>query len=172
MILLKCDICEKTFIKIQSLRNHYIKEHQIIREYQCTFCLKQFPSNQTLIIHKRSKHLICFECDICEKVFKKAYYLRLHLETGHGFGSHKFKCEFCEKRFFEKGTMIRHFKAIHALVESECQRCFKIFSNKDELMDHKRQAHKRKMFECNICHRLTRNKNHIEIVHKGTKLFK
>ena len=144
MILFKCDICEKTYIKIQSLRIHFIKQHQYIREHQCTFCLLRFSRNHTLITHVRRKHLTCFECDICENIFKKARYLKLHLKNAHGLGQHKFYCEFCEKRFYEKGKMIRHIKKIHALVESECQRCFRIFSNKDELMDHKRQAHKRK----------------------------
>ena len=52
------------------------------------------------------------KCEICEKLFRRKYYLKQHIHTFHEHHKDN-KCEFCGKSFTEAGTLKRHIHTLH-----------------------------------------------------------
>ena len=64
----KCDFCDKTFRKKDSLKRHIKIVHEGVKNHKCDMCEKSFFTSSFLESHKTNFHLKN-KCDICEKGF-------------------------------------------------------------------------------------------------------
>ena len=60
-----------------------------------------FSSNQS---HKKHVKVKKFQCNFCEKSFRKSGNLMNHIETNHE-GQRKYKCDSCGKSFGQLGNL-------------------------------------------------------------------
>lgn len=65
----------------ESLEIHFSKEH---REFQCSFCAKNFPNQTALDLHVKNKHddITCIlNCPVCHADFDQADLLQAHINS-------------------------------------------------------------------------------------------
>lgn len=99
-ILNICDICNYKFQTVKELKDHCVKEHNIIQ----------------------------YQCDICDKLFKQARNLQYHM-MGHS-GNKPFQCELCGHKFTRADHLARHRRDNCDQMEFECDLCGKIYNTK------------------------------------------
>ena len=109
------------------------------------------------------KHYLCVVCD--KKLVsssKLTSHMRIHTKE------RPFPCQFCDKRFRQKGDLLRHNSAIHLKEKPfSCDVCEEVFAHKCNLMQHVKTVHlKEKPFFCELCGKrfgskgtLTKHKN-------------
>ena len=161
-LILICDHCEKRFASKRTLKFHR-KTCLPGKSYLCQVCNLKFAIFKEFNDHKRKYHT-SLQCDYCDKTIASAKNMKRHvnskhtgltpsiakeLEKGKLSRSKKslvkcFKCEECEKTFFDKSTLNRH-KKLHTFL---CKTCGKTFQFKDDLKNHKRSHIEAK--DCNI----------------------
>ena len=80
-----CELCDKTYKNIESLRRHKRKAHteiENVEEYSCKHCHKKFK----------------FQIDLKD-------HLRIHRE--------KVKCNICSVKFTRRDNLLKHQRKIH-----------------------------------------------------------
>lgn len=118
---IKCTICERTFCRMQSLKNH-IKIHEERKSsestmekksklaYKCDRCPKVFPGTQALIDHIRAEHRGSFQCPKCTFRFYKQEELDTHLNEHKNL---PFVCKACSRLFKFSDSLEKHIKTYH-----------------------------------------------------------
>lgn len=90
-------------------------------------------------------------CHLCNKIFKRSFHLKLHLERGHK-KKESFQCEFCGKSLSSKHGFEKHLSG-HKHNNKEpthsCKTCTKLFST-DAALKHHMKNHT-KPYKCNNC---------------------
>ena len=81
----KCDVCEKTFKFMPTLRRHVDMVHKKLQVVSCDMCGKGFPQKQNLDKHMENVHqkLKPYQCDICGNYFAQVSSLSLHKKNIH-----------------------------------------------------------------------------------------
>ena len=84
-----CDICKKSFNKL-----NYLNSHKIIHtgQFSCDICKKSFTSKSNLQQHIQNVHgEVKFSCNICDKLFSTKQNLKRHekLHSDLKLTSHK-----------------------------------------------------------------------------------
>ena len=87
----KCDKCDKVFSYINSLYEHYRKDHDFTLDeedsFPCDICGKLFFDEVTLKGHNDRIHLGItkdVKCHICGKAMQSEVGLKRHLKCKHG----------------------------------------------------------------------------------------
>ena len=85
------------------LRNHIAKLHDKIKSLECTICDKTFYLQRNLNRHikihdDKSSNKKMYQCDLCNKIFKKENYIEFHKKTVHE-KQKMFKCDICFQSF-------------------------------------------------------------------------
>ena len=108
------DDCQILFSSQLELDNHKETHHQL---YKCQYpgCNKNFMKSENLRKHKKN-HLKAkknFYCPYegCNKCFASSYSVYLHYKIHTGIMP--YKCEICEKKFFNKNNWQYHIKNMH-----------------------------------------------------------
>ena len=108
------DDCQILFSSQLELDNHKQTHHQL---YKCQYpgCNKNFMKLENLRKHKKN-HLKAkknFYCPYegCNKCFASSYSVYLHYKIHTGIMP--YKCEICEKKFFNKNNWQYHIKNMH-----------------------------------------------------------
>jgi hypothetical protein len=108
------DDCQILFSSQLELDNHKETHHQL---YKCQYpgCNKNFMKLENLRKHKKN-HLKAkknFYCPYegCNKCFASSYSVYLHYKIHTGIMP--YKCEICEKKFFNKNNWQYHIKNMH-----------------------------------------------------------
>lgn len=177
----KCDVCEKLFNDLESLKEHANTEHKSKEEplkenldtinYNCHFCSYKSTNRSTLNSHVSRKHSTSrkiarmrnntknsaatqleLSCDICDFKCPNKRRLKEHLERKHA-DDYKYECNECGKKFKVKGDMRLHVRFKHKEGPIVCDVCGKTCSNSNSLYVHQKWAHFKPKFECEICHR-------------------
>lgn len=102
-------------------------------------CGKGFRWHTNLKQHMRTMHSDerPFHCKICNKRFKLAIRLRLHLEVHANI--RQYLCITCGKSFIRKSGLRKHNMAVHIRDKNyTCPVCNKAFNRKDNLQKHVR----------------------------------
>uniref|UniRef100_A0A3P9GXT0 C2H2-type domain-containing protein n=1 Tax=Oryzias latipes TaxID=8090 RepID=A0A3P9GXT0_ORYLA len=81
---LKCDLCDRAFIRKQDLKQHMFS-HTHERQIQCPKCNKNFLKTNHLKKHMNSHEgRRDFVCEKCHKAFLTKYHLTRHLKICKG----------------------------------------------------------------------------------------
>ena len=77
------------------------------------------------------------ECELCKKTFSCEKYLEDHIKKMHNEQRKPIEkthaCDFCEKSFARKASLMLHRNNIHLKIKFDCDQCEKSFSNKTAL---------------------------------------
>ncbi|XP_044731687.1 zinc finger protein 569-like [Chrysoperla carnea] len=134
-----CDLCSKTFLRQQSLKDHVKLVHENqkpARNHLCNIC---GYAGRTLA--KLRTHLIThsterpFPCDRCDKTYRSAESLRHHVSHVH-LNHRKFQCTFCPQAFHVRKVLMNHVRRHTGEKPHKCQVCGKAFIQKIALTIH------------------------------------
>ena len=113
--------CGKCYTKKTDLRLHFFK-HTGNSPYKCYMgeCTGKvaFCRRRELTRHIRAHHTFerPYQCEICEKRFRRSDHLKSHMDHVHVKDKKHgpFQCNICEKRFGRRNHLVRHRKSIHS----------------------------------------------------------
>ena len=140
----ECKECPKNFCTIDSLQDHFKKDH----------FLDKTESDELVIKHD-------FE-DIIDTDGDEEEENVVHVEE---FSNKKFKCPMCERTFDIMNTAKVHAKRIHKIECKICSKCDLLFSSSEEKLEHTKNVHSKEaklqslienpdnatMVKCTVC---------------------
>ena len=150
----RCEQCDCTWATPDRLNVHR-RVHTGERPYACTECAMKFACKTSLQSHYRCRHTDerPFACDICDQRFSAKYDAQQH-RLVHTF-SKPFMCDVdgCEKRFTEKGSVLRHKRIVHEKLPGKyrCEQCDCVFMSSSRLRIHRRTHTGERPFACTDC---------------------
>ena len=98
---------------------------------------------------KRGKRKRGHECDVCEKRFSRAGYLKIHMCTHTN--EKPYECDVCEKCFRQSQHLKIHMRIHTNEKQYKCVVCEKRFRTSSHLKVHERSHTNEKPFECDVC---------------------
>lgn len=136
----QCNECPRLYKSRSELKDHLIR-HKGIRDVICPICQATFLLKKDLKFHQRQVHdpRRDFQCNECDKRYKKRWQLEAHLRTHTG--ERPFVCTFCDKGFFKKFTLIKHTYGHTGERPFKCSKCPKAYTDIFILKRHMRQQH-------------------------------
>ncbi|XP_055595137.1 zinc finger protein 62 homolog [Uranotaenia lowii] len=143
-----CTMCRKSFKTRHALKDH-MAIHTGEMLYKCEFCDEQFYNSGNHSLHRKKMHAQEWEelkksmpisrrgcpkkcqsliqeervkkslhpCTLCKKNFKSRRGLKEHMSIHTG--EMLYKCEFCDKQFYNSGNLSQHRRNIHPLEYQE-----------------------------------------------------
>ena len=130
----KCKICGQE-MKVLSMKDHMKAVHSDERKYKCKICSKSFKLPSVLRNHLLS-HDKKFECKVCGKKVRNGQDLKFHVNQVH-VNPRSFKCEICEKGFFDKGNFKKHQKT-HDKNREKAYKCYRCNYSDDNKAHYKK----------------------------------
>ena len=136
-----------------SLKGHIAAVHNKESKSFCPTCGNGFsfsPNNKRFLKHvqtcgdkmeaNRRKKIL--SCEVCGKVFKKSYNLKVHMQKHTG--SRNFACALCGKDFVAKRTLVQHTERNHPEILNQfeveknrpCDKCDESFATRTDLWGH------------------------------------
>lgn len=108
----QCPICQLWYKNTDTLRTH-MHRHRDQRRHVCDTCQKECTTRSALAAHVRYVHLKVqqFECNICQKQFRRRLELIEH--KARHTGETLYKCPFCPKTFASNSNYFSHRKNRH-----------------------------------------------------------
>ena len=125
----ECNECDMTFCSMRKLQHHFTEEHGL---YECEICEKIFKKKSNLVEH--NVFVAGEKCSICDKQFCGKKKLFAHITTAH---AEHFECSKCGQKFSNRWLLHRHGKSKYT-----CLECDSIFCNVNSLKSHKCVTHK------------------------------
>lgn len=166
----KCLVCPELFTDM----NEYQKHRQT--HTQCPVCLKQYETVKSCFAHYNTAHREVPDdqliCHICGQKFKRKKNVLTHIKAFHN-KERNFKCDICNKGFYEK-THLNNHKTTHKDDKPiECDECDKKFRTSAALRGHKKFCHPNengeilkkvnKEYICNFCGKVLRGTASLQI---------
>lgn len=141
----KCDICDKTFARKESMQKHecrvlakiIIEEvaseqiEETTKVYRCSNCNETFEDYDDAEHHLRV-HRKGFQCEHCNSFFVKRVQFNQHICPK--LEESRYSCDICSQTFGNEQNLFRHI-AMHTDI-FKCVGCEKCFSRKDSLIRH------------------------------------
>uniref|UniRef100_A0A182Q9L4 C2H2-type domain-containing protein n=1 Tax=Anopheles farauti TaxID=69004 RepID=A0A182Q9L4_9DIPT len=113
---MQCELCSVWLTDKYCLRKHMQRMHNpnLPQEpIECGTCGKNVPNQTALKSHIRRVHGASrFECERCEKTFKRPHHMREHMAIYHT-GEELYGCLYCSERFTTKNKQYFHHKTAH-----------------------------------------------------------
>ncbi|XP_063696074.1 zinc finger protein 501-like [Culicoides brevitarsis] len=136
----QCNECPRMYKSRSELKDHLIR-HRGIRDVICPICQATFLVKKDLKLHQRQVHdpRRDFQCNECDKKYKKKWQLETHLRTHTN--ERIFACSYCDKAFFKKFTLKKHTFSHTGERPFKCTKCPKAYTEIFILKRHMRQQH-------------------------------
>lgn len=169
--------CTSSFSHNSELIDHKTTVHGL---KFCRKCKMEFEDLDKFLEHKANHASLSKpkaakpaekKCDICGKM----------LQTTGGLFTHrkmhsekpKFRCEICQKEFFQKVNFLNHEKTHNIQNRSfSCDQCDKSFFEKSHLMRHQNFHSESRDFQCEICKKFYKTERCLKVhqlVHSDPK---
>lgn len=166
----QCDQCEKSFGKMQHLRNHFQASHSG-NAFTCDNCQRSFSYKSALDRHLKIVHQKIHDCSKCKLKFNSNFDLNKHQELHDESTEIERTCGICKTIFSKERNLNIHVQAIHKNTKFECEICLKVFSFKSAKERHLKVVHYNvKSHQCSNCERSFGTKydlrNHFDHHHK------
>ena len=87
-----------------------------MENFQCEWCEKSFKKSRNLRNHKLHFHVRPYQCTYCEKAFGYQGKLKRHFEVHVGLSTHK--CDFCENSYKRPEDLKKHITNFHNIRNS------------------------------------------------------
>jgi len=100
-----------------------------------------------------------FECDFCNKLFTCKSSIIKHRRIHTG--ERPFTCSVCSKAFTSKENLTRHIKIHTGEKPHKCDVCSKSFARKENLIVHERIHTGEKPYQCEVCNKSFVNKGNL-----------
>ncbi|XP_055547393.1 zinc finger protein 629-like [Wyeomyia smithii] len=106
-------------------------------EYTCELCDRTFARSSTLKQHNNTKHSgpRQHRCSQCGKRYQFLAELEAH-EKRHKPSEKHFVCPECPRRFYRQMDMRRHFNQHHGQNDFQCPQCGRKYGRRDQLRVH------------------------------------
>lgn len=110
----KCDKCNASFRRKESLNAHNKYSHLAERPFKCLICGFRFIKKDHAMKHWKIVHLKerPFKCNTCDSRFGQRSDLNKHFQSVH-LGLKPFQCSLCGLKFSHRGNLVRHKTAVH-----------------------------------------------------------
>ncbi|XP_045131979.1 B-cell lymphoma 6 protein homolog [Portunus trituberculatus] len=162
-------ICSTSVIKPEKELNQVnLEEHSPqAKEHICEVCHKVLKNQSSLQLHSKEHEK---EEDQCGKgLYRKCPKDPCESKQGK---KEKFQCDICSKVFPKAFSISRHMKEVHAVKKSfSCVQCSKAFSSKRHLEEHSRIHKGEKTHKCSQCdhqcHTASGLRTHIQEIHSS-----
>ncbi|KAL9696284.1 hypothetical protein quinque_015569 [Culex quinquefasciatus] len=112
----KCDLCEKGFINLKSLRNHRTT-HAL---HRCDSCPAEFTRWTDLVAHRKLQHATLYQCDVCQAKFPSKKNLKAHAKVHEkrrdgDDNQEVFQCPWdgCPKFYDYERNLMAHIRSKH-----------------------------------------------------------
>lgn len=160
-----CDVCNKTFARYQSMRDHQaVHSGEAPLTFICEVCGKSFKQKGQLSLHQAVHSSKPYACHVCSRVFVSSVLLEEH--TRKHTGECPIQCDTCGKRFRSRKALRIHLDK-HVGVVHQCDICGRQFSSKSYLLMHvdghtngRLRSHK-----CDFCDKAFFDKNSLRKHH-------
>lgn len=134
----RCDLCEKGFMNLKSLRNHRTT-HAL---HKCESCTAEFTRWTDLVAHRKLQHATFYQCDICQVKFPAKRNLKTHIKI-HCESQEVFQCphEGCPKFYEYERNLMVHIRSKHEGTRKyvcSVADCGRSLSTKQKLDQHRR----------------------------------
>lgn len=170
-IVHKCDKCDKTYTKPESLVIH-MTTHSDERPFKCQSCGRCFSHRQLYNNHMRNSHTYRFTCDECGRAFSKMDFLKRHIMTHTGERPHS--CEVCGRCFITRFGVKTHMKTHTGEKPHHCEICLKKFTEAKSLKRHMLIHTGEKPYQCEYCDKCFNQNSSLQShrrIHTGEKPF-
>lgn len=157
-----CAVCPKKFPSTRELQYHTNK-HNDVRTIQCRKegCTKMFYHPAIRNSHEKiCNREIQAICNVCGCNFRSKPALSRHLVT---HGDPQFKCDTCDKRFFSKIRLLKHFPVHTNERNYGCKICGKRFKTSEANHVHKRTHTNEAPYACHLCDQRFKYSNLLKI---------
>ncbi|XP_017771433.1 PREDICTED: zinc finger protein 236-like [Nicrophorus vespilloides] len=135
-----CLICKETFESLEDLNKHNCTQFDTITE---TIPVEVLNEQQAFFKEEVMQEPQEITEEIIENVVE---------ETEEKPAEQSFKCQYCEKSFQSKISLVRHSSGHHKVqVDTTCNYCSKKFKKPSDLARHIRTHTGEKPFKCNLC---------------------
>ncbi|XP_058795928.1 zinc finger protein 845-like [Phymastichus coffea] len=179
--IFKCDNCQKTYTRMDTLRRHLFYECGTNRKFSCKQCNASFKRQYHLTLHVKNRHSAkqFINCSNCDKIFTTRRGLEYHRKSRNcELKKLNYQCIFCNFPVKNKYDLDNHLM-MHEIEQAEktnlhqCEICNKMFSTKKSFLYHmKTSCSKDVIFACQACEYSTTLQleftKHLEIHHSTT----
>ena len=144
---LACDVCQRKFADIYTLRRHTSTVHLNSKPYSCGTCKKSYALRFSLKNHEELHKELQIKCETCEKMFRTQRQLAEHDRAKHKpkVQNAPIICKICGKTLFNTATLTRHNLLLHSKIRPySCKSCFRTFALRSMLNTHTKDSHNKK----------------------------
>ncbi|XP_005097960.1 uncharacterized protein LOC101852766 [Aplysia californica] len=133
---------------------YIIKRHMMRHDTKsctCNICGKVYKDMYILKMHVKMVHMpaeVLFECNICTKKFTRKAHLKRHLRIHDP--EKPFKCLICDYRGCERSDISKHM-LIHEEPKHACERCGKTFRHIKNKELHVKRHYGQRDYKCGVC---------------------
>ncbi|XP_052807532.1 uncharacterized protein LOC128236602 isoform X2 [Mya arenaria] len=142
-----CKCCNYVSFSKQELVSHFKKVHP---RCICSFC--DFMADQAYIIKRhmmRHTQEGC-RCDICGKVYKDTYVMKMHVKMVHMPAEVLYECNTCSKKFSRKAHLKRHLRIHEPEKPYKCPHCLYRGCERSDINKHM-LIHEDPKHACEVC---------------------
>ncbi|XP_067636777.1 zinc finger protein 429-like isoform X2 [Eurosta solidaginis] len=144
-----CPECGKAFAKESHLKNHCLR-HSDVAAFECPHCPKRFRTRNDVSKHKVIHQEIKKHiCDVCGDRFVKRHQLTVHKR--YHTGIKPYKCDYCDMRFVSKYNNRLHMRTHTGEKPYQCKYCERAFAQSNDHMKHLRTHIGDNVYRCELC---------------------